>query len=331
MRFSYITSSSKVAIAIAFVVFAVNGCGSNSSYQSSTSSPKSNTLTSTTSIDSEDTIDNYDSGAEFDEAQVIDAPELSYDQKLARVSDFNDQFSALYNEFINGYLLDQCDLISAYIDKLEDSPSEKNEYILSDEKYTQNSKNILEWCDKVLNYDISQYSFAPEVVKYYNAVGRMAVAERQFLNSQPADGYLLDTVQLFTEKGKVIQDNIEITDSLDNLMDGIEQDTSEEAGTKIEQNDNPTEELPYDSSDPYYSNHDSDGDGEITAEEWKDSMGDAIDDALSNTHPCEVSGCTNSATHAITGISGQTEYYCDQHYNEMEDLLSSMYNDVYGD
>lgn len=34
----------------------------------------------------------------------------------------------------------------------------------------------------------------------------------------------------------------------------------------------------YDSSDPYYSSNDTDGDGKLTADEWQNAMGDAIDD-----------------------------------------------------
>lgn len=34
----------------------------------------------------------------------------------------------------------------------------------------------------------------------------------------------------------------------------------------------------YDPSDPYYSAHDADGDGQLTDEEWSAAMGDFIDD-----------------------------------------------------
>ncbi len=39
---------------------------------------------------------------------------------------------------------------------------------------------------------------------------------------------------------------------------------------------------------------------------------------------CEA--CGKDATHTITGITGQTEYYCTEHYNEMKDLLEWMEN-----
>lgn len=46
-------------------------------------------------------------------------------------------------------------------------------------------------------------------------------------------------------------------------------------------------------------------------------------------HVCEVSGCGKEGIHSIVGISGATEYYCTSHYNEMEDMLQGMYDDVH--
>lgn len=43
-------------------------------------------------------------------------------------------------------------------------------------------------------------------------------------------------------------------------------------------------------------------------------------------HYCEVSGCGKEGTKRITGISGQTEYYCQTHYDEMADILDEMVN-----
>lgn len=34
-------------------------------------------------------------------------------------------------------------------------------------------------------------------------------------------------------------------------------------------------------------------------------------------HSCEAGNCTKEGTKAITGLSGKTEYYCEQHYKEM--------------
>lgn len=41
-------------------------------------------------------------------------------------------------------------------------------------------------------------------------------------------------------------------------------------------------------------------------------------------HYCEVSGCYKEGTRSMTGISGKTEYYCQAHYSEMEDMWNDM-------
>ena len=47
------------------------------------------------------------------------------------------------------------------------------------------------------------------------------------------------------------------------------------------------------------------------------------------THKCEVDGCQNDGRHSMIGFSGTTEWYCDEHYQEMEDILDMMIDDVY--
>lgn len=42
------------------------------------------------------------------------------------------------------------------------------------------------------------------------------------------------------------------------------------------------------------------------------------------TPTCEA--CSKKATYSIKGITGQTEYYCTTHYNEMKELLEWMEN-----
>lgn len=42
------------------------------------------------------------------------------------------------------------------------------------------------------------------------------------------------------------------------------------------------------------------------------------------TPTCEA--CSKKATYSIKGITGQTEYYCTEHYNEMKELLEWMEN-----
>lgn len=42
----------------------------------------------------------------------------------------------------------------------------------------------------------------------------------------------------------------------------------------------------------------------------------------------QASGCYKEGTKAVTGISGDTEYYCQDHYNEMQNTINSMEQDV---
>ena len=48
------------------------------------------------------------------------------------------------------------------------------------------------------------------------------------------------------------------------------------------------------------------------------------------TRYCEADGCYREGTKSYDGITGQTEYYCYTHYNEIIDILSSMEEDVGG-
>ena len=50
----------------------------------------------------------------------------------------------------------------------------------------------------------------------------------------------------------------------------------------------------------------------------------------SNSHICEVAGCGKKGIYTITGLDGETEYYCYDHYKEMTDILINMAQDVYG-
>lgn len=45
-------------------------------------------------------------------------------------------------------------------------------------------------------------------------------------------------------------------------------------------------------------------------------------------HYCEVDDCYEEGTKIITGLSGKTEYYCYDHYQEMQDIISMMEEDV---
>ena len=43
-----------------------------------------------------------------------------------------------------------------------------------------------------------------------------------------------------------------------------------------------------------------------------------------STHKCEE--CSKEGTHELTGLDGDPEYYCTEHYNQ----LVNMVNDLYG-
>lgn len=50
--------------------------------------------------------------------------------------------------------------------------------------------------------------------------------------------------------------------------------------------------------------------------------------STSYSHYCEKSGCYKEGTHELTGFSGQPEWYCDQHYRDIQDTINMMEEDV---
>ena len=46
------------------------------------------------------------------------------------------------------------------------------------------------------------------------------------------------------------------------------------------------------------------------------------------TNKCEVDNCYRNGIYAIAGANGQIEYYCEEHYKEMESILGKMEQDV---
>lgn len=45
-------------------------------------------------------------------------------------------------------------------------------------------------------------------------------------------------------------------------------------------------------------------------------------------HKCIVDGCSKEGTRSLTGFSGQLEYYCEEHYQSIQDTLGDMESDV---
>lgn len=48
--------------------------------------------------------------------------------------------------------------------------------------------------------------------------------------------------------------------------------------------------------------------------------------SMDNTHICEVDGCNKIGIESITGFSGELEWYCTEHYNEMMQIIDHMLN-----
>ena len=52
------------------------------------------------------------------------------------------------------------------------------------------------------------------------------------------------------------------------------------------------------------------------------------DDSITTTsHTCAASGCYKSGTISIIGFSGEYEYYCAEHYQDMKDILDYLLGD----
>lgn len=47
---------------------------------------------------------------------------------------------------------------------------------------------------------------------------------------------------------------------------------------------------------------------------------------VGNIHICEVDGCNNVGTESIIGFSGELEWYCTKHYDEMVEIVDHMLN-----
>lgn len=48
----------------------------------------------------------------------------------------------------------------------------------------------------------------------------------------------------------------------------------------------------------------------------------------SENHICQADGCYREGIKTVTGISGKTEYYCQEHYDEIQDIIDMMETDV---
>jgi len=52
------------------------------------------------------------------------------------------------------------------------------------------------------------------------------------------------------------------------------------------------------------------------------NMEQDVGNGSASRHTCEE--CSREGTHTLTGISGGTEYYCTEHYNQIIEMLGEM-------
>lgn len=92
-----------------------------------------------------------------------------------------------------------------------------------------------------------------------------------------------------------------------------------------------TQETTIETEDTYHPDYDSDSSYSNDSSETSYDSDSSYDySSSSNTieHYCEVDGCTEDGTKSITGLDGEPEYYCLTHYQEMQDIISDMEEDV---
>ena len=81
-----------------------------------------------------------------------------------------------------------------------------------------------------------------------------------------------------------------------------------------------------------YNNDDlsSGNKGSSSSNSYNSSFSDSYSSSSSKTieHYCEADGCYKEGTKTMAGLSGATEYYCQSHYDEIQDIISDMEEDV---
>lgn len=104
-------------------------------------------------------------------------------------------------------------------------------------------------------------------------------------------------------------------------------------------NDNYASNNSYDNS--YTTNDDFDSDSSYSSSSSYDNSDSDYSSSYSNgsssnssssssfiEHYCDASGCTKEGTKIVTGLSGDPEYYCSEHYDEMQSIIGGMEEDV---
>ena len=80
--------------------------------------------------------------------------------------------------------------------------------------------------------------------------------------------------------------------------------------------------------DDYDDDYDYDEDDDYDYSNSGNSGYSSNTSGSSITHYWQARGCYKEGTKTVTGISGSTEYYCQEHYNEMQNTINSMEQDV---
>lgn len=92
-------------------------------------------------------------------------------------------------------------------------------------------------------------------------------------------------------------------------------------------NDDSDSDSSYSSSSSSSSSSYDDSDSDYSSSYSSDSSSSSSSSS-SVEHYCDASGCTKEGTKVVTGLSGDPEYYCQEHYDEMQSIISDMEEDV---
>lgn len=91
-----------------------------------------------------------------------------------------------------------------------------------------------------------------------------------------------------------------------------------------------TENSSYESSSYDKDDSSSDNTSSSSSSSHSSSSSSSYSSSSSKTieHYCEADGCYKEGTKTMTGFSGKTEYYCQSHYDEIQDIIGGMEEDV---
>lgn len=88
------------------------------------------------------------------------------------------------------------------------------------------------------------------------------------------------------------------------------------------------EETDADDEDLYSSSESDTSEDTSNTSTSSSSTASTTNTTTSISHYCQASGCTREGTRTMTGVSGATEYYCQTHYDEIQNTLGTMEQSV---